>query len=461
MHSPFTLSALLIASASAHQIPLTRDETRTQASLRQPSSLTFNLAIDHGTSYVSPHSPTTMVMSEDDHSVPLPVFRNRLGDVYSSSEGTSSTVQLKTRPMRIRRPKSQDAFHRARIRSLRHAESEMIEWEDDVVIGPDIEDRLTILELAKMTGNAYALSGEAGNWYPLDERWNTSTPFGWNETDDGFRGHVFSTADNSSVILSIKGTTLIGNGPTAKKDKLNDNRLFSCCCGRVNWAWRFNQVCDCYSGSFKCDSTCLSDALAEEGLFYGTGVNLYNNLTHLYPHANIWIVGHSLGGALASLLGITFGVPVVTFEAPGERLAATRLHLPMPAPGPVSESSDIELNTSTYHVYHTADPIPQGSCTGLYSVCQPAGYAMESRCHLGKTIVYDTVTRFGWRSGMQTHPIKVMITKVLNEDWNSDAEGPRRPVPRAKAEVDCVDCSGWKFGDFKDRTDENRLNPFS
>ena len=42
------------------------------------------------------------------------------------------------------------------------------------------------------------------------------------------------------------------------------------------------------------------------------------------------LTGHSLGGALASLLGATFGVPVVAFEAPGEKLAATRLHLPTP-----------------------------------------------------------------------------------------------------------------------------------
>jgi len=50
----------------------------------------------------------------------------------------------------------------------------------------------------------------------------------------------------------------------------------------------------------------------------------------MFPNANIWLIGHSLGGSLASLLGITFGVPVVTFEPPGERMAAQRLHLPSP-----------------------------------------------------------------------------------------------------------------------------------
>lgn len=42
------------------------------------------------------------------------------------------------------------------------------------------------------------------------------------------------------------------------------------------------------------------------------------------------MTGHSLGGALASLLGVTFGAPTVAIESPGEKMAARRLHLPSP-----------------------------------------------------------------------------------------------------------------------------------
>jgi putative lipase involved disintegration of autophagic bodies len=42
------------------------------------------------------------------------------------------------------------------------------------------------------------------------------------------------------------------------------------------------------------------------------------------------LIGHSLGGSVAALIGVTFGVPTVAFEAPGEKLAASRLHLPTP-----------------------------------------------------------------------------------------------------------------------------------
>jgi lipase ATG15 len=159
--------------------------------------------------------------------------------------------------------------------------------------------------------------------------------------------------------------------------------------------------------------------------------NLVKNLTFQYPDANIWLVGHSLGGALASLLGTTFGFPVVAFESPGERLAARRLHLPLP---PLSNASGLPITPVT-HVYHNADPIPQGACTGLRSACASAGYALETRCHLGKIIVYDTVGKLGWRVSVQSHPIKEVILRVLESDqqW-----GEGRDVPLAVEEVDCI-----------------------
>ena len=48
------------------------------------------------------------------------------------------------------------------------------------------------------------------------------------------------------------------------------------------------------------------------------------------------------------------------------------------------------------HVYHNADPIPLGACTGHLSVCAVVGFALESRCHSGQTVLFDTVEKLGW-----------------------------------------------------------------
>ncbi|KAK1217417.1 hypothetical protein PQX77_019957 [Marasmius sp. AFHP31] len=353
----------------------------------------------------------------------------------------SPTATLKARPTTVRRIRSQpatDVLRRFQERSIEHGESEILEWDPVEVLGPDVEDRHTLAQLARMAGNAYALPGRK-NWYDLDGAWNTSFPVGWEDPENGFRGQVFISSDNSTVILSIKGTTL--QGPTSKKDKFNDNLLFSCCCARVDFTWVFRTVCDCYMHSWTCGSTCLSKALIQESLFYSTGVGLVNDLLMLYPEADIWLVGHSLGGALASLLGSTFGLPAVAFESPGERLAAKRLHLPLP-PSSLSPSSSVLPIT---HVYHNADPIPQGACTGFGSPCAQAGYALETRCHLGKSIVYDTVGQLGWAVDVRTHPIRQVIRRLLEMDDLTWEEG--RDVPRAVAEEDCSDCFKWTFTD--------------
>ena len=155
-------------------------------------------------------------------------------------------------------------------------------------------------------------------------------------------------------------------------------------------------------------------------------------MTTLYPSSDVWLVGHSLGGALASLLGSTFGLPSVAFESPGERLAATHLHLPLP---PSLSGNPASAPVPVTHVYHNADPIPQGACTGISSPCTHAGYALETRCHLGKSIVYDTVSRFNWNADVRRHPIKEVILTVLEEEgeWENGRE-----VPMARVEDNCV-----------------------
>lgn len=383
---------------------------------------------------------------------------------------------LRASRLTTHKPSSLPAFHDARLRSIRHAQSDAALWEGMEVTGPNVTDRETLLALAKMTNNAY-LAGRDSGWYDVAE-FNTSIPVGWEPSADGLRGHIFVSTDNTTVVISIKGTSAGwitgGGGPTVRKDKLNDNLMFSCCCARVGPTW--STVCGCYKGTGKCSNACVEASLLDEDLFYSIGLNLYNNITYIYPHANIWVTGHSLGGSVSSLIGATFGAPVVAFEAPAEKLAATRLHLPSPP--------------STHHithVIHTADPIAMGTCNGVTSSCALAGYAMETRCHLGQVVLYDVVSTLGWSVDVRTHSIVNVIERLLAQEFEWDDEPlegddgaggdveeggllhklrwgwwggkgdnhdkdkdkvVRRPVPQAKPEVDCVDCFHWEHGEW-------------
>lgn len=107
-----------------------------------------------------------------------------------------------------------------------------------------------------------------------------------------------------------------------------------------------------------------------------------------------------------------------------------------------------------------------GVCTGVSSACAIAGYALESKCHLGKSIILDTITVLGWSSSIQNHGIQTVIDKVLNitdVDWgygttggeqssfgfgwpwgpgSGDVPPPKQPkLPPAIVVEDCVVCS--------------------
>lgn len=377
----------------------------------------------------------------------------------SAIDGTLRTTKVKTWRPRDITPFLQAHKQGDDMAVLRTGDA--MEWDEIEVEGPDVSDRATLLTLAKMASKAYDApkNGSEEEWI-VDGggKWNLSDSFGW--IDDGIRGHIFATSDNSTIVVALKGTSaaLLDDGTTSKRDKENDNLLFSCCCAHVGWTW--HTVCDCFNDGLAeqtCSSTCLTKALIKKSFFYPATTDLFNNISYAYPDAQIWITGHSLGGALGSLIGMTFGYPTVTFEAPAERMAALRLHLPLPR----KHKGKLDALPIT-HVYHTGDPIPMGECVGAASLCANFGFAMESRCHAGKTILYDTVGKLGWSSSVVTHRINSLIDDILNEDWDKkvangkasrkDGESDKDPekeklgpVPKLISEDDCVDCSDWKF----------------
>ncbi|KAI8888525.1 alpha/beta-hydrolase [Backusella circina FSU 941] len=277
--------------------------------------------------------------------------------------------------------------------------------------------------------DAYINSTE---WYDLGEPWSVNDSFGWES--DGLRGHIFANKDDSLIVIGFKGTSagLFTGGPTGDKDKFNDNLLFSCCCGRISRAW--SPVCDCYIGNtYGCNSTCLEESTSKTEFYYDHAMEIYKDVADQFPDSAIWLSGHSLGGAVASMVGQTFGVPTVTFESPGDLLASKRLHLPH-SPG---------IDLPIWHFGHTADPIFVGVCTGPSSSCWYGGFAMETRCHTSKTCVWDTVGNHGWKVDIRSHRITDVIDRILMKP-------DEFPLPSCKEEKDCEDCGLWEYKDDRD-----------
>ncbi|KAG6000126.1 putative lipase atg15 [Claviceps lovelessii] len=399
----------------------------------QPAEHTFTLRhiYHHGTDRhprlhrrldVMPDQPRVYLAAEDghaEHDLPHLKARSRGGLLERLVDRRPSTVD----PM-VARARQNGYF----------AAFDASAWTLDEVSSPDVTDKGTVLSLAYMAADAYVESDSRPDWEDVGEPFNRSADFGWQ--NDGLRGHIWADADNSTIVIGLKGTSpavFDGDGTTTN-DKINDNLFFSCCCAQQG-QWTWHQVCDCATGTYSCNNTCVNKALREESRYYGAARELYANVTERYPNSNVWVVGHSLGGAVSSLLGLTYGLPVVTFEAVPEALAATRLGLPIP-PGSDANAPQTRQYTGAYHFGHTADPIYIGTCNGATASCSFAGYALETSCHTGSECTYDVVADKGWRVGIGTHKIRAVISDVILQYDD---------VPECNLTPECRDCALWKM----------------
>ncbi|RPA97791.1 alpha/beta-hydrolase [Choiromyces venosus 120613-1] len=364
--------------------------------------------------------PDTLVATEDDPQL-RPRPRHRL------SSGTRPITRLVDRSKET----IEDILYAHRAHNPRTFSDD--DWTTEIIPMPNITDKTTVLNLARIAANAYIEAEGTEDWLDIGQPYNLTTDFGWE--GDGLRGHIFADEANTTVIVGLKGTSpaVFDGAETTTNDKINDNLFFSCCCSRVSYWWK--TVCDCFSGTaYTCDSVCLKESILAENRYYRAALNLYTNVTTMYPDANIWLVGHSLGGSVSSLLGQTYGLPVITFEAPGEALAAQRIGLPKP-PGDNPRHAD---GMAVFHFGHTADPIYMGTCNGPTAGCSIAGYALETQCHGGFECVYDVVTDHGWRIGLGYHRIQLVIKDIIEKyDY----------VPQCIFDDGCVDCLNWIFID--------------
>ena len=77
---------------------------------------------------------------------------------------------LSTKYIRTHRPRSSEAFNKARMNAFLNSQTDADLWTMSDTSAPNVDNRETLLELAKMTSNAY-YEHEGKGWYDLGSYW--------------------------------------------------------------------------------------------------------------------------------------------------------------------------------------------------------------------------------------------------------------------------------------------------
>jgi lipase ATG15 len=119
-----------------------------------------------GTTAANPHSTPVVVSLEHQYSQGLNTQDALFYPIASQPDIPVPAWTLKAVPTTVYRPRYlQDLYNTT--------------WDPIEVLGPDIEDKHTLSQLARMSGNAYALPGQK-NWYDIDSAWNVvSSRYSW------------------------------------------------------------------------------------------------------------------------------------------------------------------------------------------------------------------------------------------------------------------------------------------
>lgn len=261
----------------------------------------------------------------------------------------------------------------------------------------DILSKNNIINLGNMANNAYYDKINTSNWRPLPD---------YNDTKlepELIIGYLFSDTTTKTHVISFKGTDIFPGEQSRVLDKFNDNLYFSCC---------FNQT------SEGCNKNAYKESLNIPHNYINYGKQIIEHIKRLidFENSKVFFTGHSLGGAVATYMGLFYNKTVVTFQTPGEKRYSE-----------LSEFAGNKYIPEIYHFGHDADPIFTGTC-GWW--CKFWGYSLDTKCHYGKVCKYITnSTATIWK-----HRMSYVIDNILKQ----------YEVPECYSE-DCLDCGNTKF----------------
>jgi lipase ATG15 len=323
--------------------------------------------------------------------------------------------------------------------------SKFLDSKGDLVINYE-----NILDLANMASNAY-INPQDSNWINtnLQEIHDISL------NSDSLRVYLFRNQTLKTNVIAIKGTTLywgysldntcsINNNTdntdnvyidsTYYNDKINDNLYFSCCYYKQsnlfehcddNCQDNYNNYINDYNNyinDYKCCLKCYNNSKNLDLNYLNIGSEIINNLQKTVNfNEEIIFTGHSLGGAVASLLAVKYHKVGVGFQSPGDKHYANMINMDY-------------KNSRIYHFGHDADPIFMGDCG---STCNLLGYNIYTKCHIGKSCIYNAKDKLNIGESLWNHRINFVINNIISQ-WQND-------MPECLTINDCNDCENWKY----------------
>lgn len=134
-----------------------------------------------------------------------------LNSQTSLQDNDDKALKIRSRPLLLSQPgapqNSPTDLRNALQRRLQlHGNNNPKDWATITVPGPAVDDKETVVNLAKMCSDAYVEAPSQPNWLNTSMGFNRSDTFGWK--GDGLRGHVFTDKTNETVIIAFKGTSI-------------------------------------------------------------------------------------------------------------------------------------------------------------------------------------------------------------------------------------------------------------
>lgn len=92
----------------------------------------------------------------------------------------------------------------------------------------------------------------------------------------------------------------------------------------------------------------------------------------------------------------------------------------------------------------------------MTSLCSIGGFALETRCHTGQVILYDTVQKLGWSVDIRNHAIKVVLDRIFSEDGDWKPEFNEEIEEDGSEELIHVRRWGWWPGGKSDDEEKKK-----